>query len=36
MIPFELHDMETAPHSSRAIMADMQRHGGALPASGQV
>lgn len=31
MIPFQLHDIETAPHSSRAIMADMQRHGGDLP-----
>lgn len=31
MIPFQLHDLETAPHSSRAIMADMQCHGGELP-----
>ncbi|UHD18721.1 carboxymuconolactone decarboxylase family protein [Thiocapsa bogorovii] len=31
MIPFQLHDMETAPQPSRAIMADMQRHGGELP-----
>ncbi|QVL47498.1 MAG: carboxymuconolactone decarboxylase family protein [Thiocapsa sp.] len=31
MIPFQLHDLETAPHSSRAIMADMQCHGAELP-----
>ncbi len=31
MIPFQLHDMETAPNPSRAIMADMQRNGGELP-----
>jgi alkylhydroperoxidase family enzyme len=31
MISFQLHDMETAPQPSRAIMADMQRHGGELP-----
>ena len=31
MISFQLHDIETAPHSSRSIMADMQRHGGELP-----
>lgn len=31
MTMFQLHDMQTAPSPSRAIMADMQADGGALP-----
>jgi alkylhydroperoxidase family enzyme len=31
MISFQLHDMQTAPSHSRAIMADLQRDGGELP-----
>jgi alkylhydroperoxidase family enzyme len=31
MLPLHLHDMETAPDSSRAIMAEMLGHRGELP-----